>query len=78
MTDVPLGVFEIPPGAVKVEESPFANCPICGHEVEKAAPPAGKSLRRDGTVEYFDKRECKIEFNRREFPDRFPRPKAPR
>jgi hypothetical protein len=30
------------------------------------------STRRDGTEVYFDRRECKIEYNRREYPERFP------
>jgi hypothetical protein len=69
--EVPAWVFEVPAGAVKIEESPFAACPICGREVEKAAPPAGMSTRRDGTEVFFDRRECKVEYNRREWPERF-------
>jgi len=76
LEDVPAWVFEVPAGAVKIEESPFAQCPICGREVEKAAPPAGMSTKRDGTEVYFDRRECKVEYNRREWPERFaPKPK---
>ncbi len=70
-------LFEIPPGAEKIEESPFAQCPICGSDVEREAPPAGQSIRRDGTTVYFDRRECKEEYNHREHPERFPRPKSP-
>jgi len=74
--EVPAWVFEVPAGAVKIEESPFAPCPICGREVEKTAPPAGMSTRRDGSEVFFDRRECKAEYNRREWPERFaPRPK---
>jgi hypothetical protein len=74
--EVPPHIFEIPLGAERIVESKIAHCPICGHEVEKAGPPAGKSLMRTGAEVYFDRRECKIEFNRREYPEKFPRPKT--
>ena len=67
----------LPTGAKKIEESPFAHCPVCGQQVEKAAPPAGRSRRRDGSDVFFDRRECKVEFNRREFPERFGGTKKP-
>lgn len=75
--EVPAWVFEVPAGAEKIEESPFAACPICGREVEKSAPAAGSSIRRDGTEVFFDRRECKREYNLREWPDRFKPKKEP-
>ncbi|MFQ5653245.1 MAG: hypothetical protein ACE5GW_00765 [Planctomycetota bacterium] len=62
--ELPLSIFELPEGCKKVEESPFANCPICGTQVEKKAPPAGKGRNRDGTWVFFDRTECVREWKR--------------
>lgn len=70
LSDVRADAFELPPGAEKVEDSPFAACPICGAQVERAAP-YKRSMTREGMPVFFDRRECVVEFNRREYPERF-------
>ena len=71
---VPLREFRVPLWSKEVVEESVATCPICGSEVEIAAP-GGQSRRRDGTKVYFNSRECVAEFNRREYPERFGKPR---
>lgn len=56
-TEVPASLFELPEGCVKIEESSFVHCPVCGSEVEREAS-AARARKRDGTWYYFDRREC--------------------
>ena len=72
--EVPLREFRVPTWSKEVVEETVATCPICGQEVEIAAP-GGQSRRRDGTKVYFDSRKCVAEFNRREYPERFGKPR---
>ncbi|HIN80712.1 MAG TPA: hypothetical protein EYN00_06525 [Planctomycetes bacterium] len=61
-----LAAFELPAGAEKIEESPIAHCPICGQEVEKAAP-GGKTRLRDGSWLFFDRRACVREWRKQHY-----------
>lgn len=75
ISEVPLSEFQVPATAELVKRETMSPCPICGTLVEIASPPAGQSKRRDGSRVYFDSRECKIEFNRKTYPERFPTPR---
>ena len=54
--------YEVPSWSKKIVESPFAACPICGKQVEKAAPPGGRGKARSGLLLYFCSRHCKLEY----------------
>jgi len=60
--EIPAIEYEVPSWSEKIVESPFADCPICGAQVEKAAPPGGRGKSRSGELLYFSSRQCKLEY----------------